>query len=255
MVKPFALEELLARLRALLRRIQAGRPPRCSRSATSTWTPGPREVTPRRHRHRPHQDRVRPARAADEQRRHRARPATPSTSGSGATTSRPAPTRSTSTSATCAARPRRTASPASSTPCAASATWCGRRDGRHAARGVMKLRTRFALHRGGGGGGRRRAGVVGVYLAARPRAARPGRRQPDGAGRSGPDPHQPRRAVRPAVRRPALRAAHRLRRRLLPVRQHRPAASSSVPGPGGIARRSTRWTSEVAAGPGAGPAA
>ena len=39
LTKPFALEELLARLRALLRRATAGRPATCSGSPTSSSTP------------------------------------------------------------------------------------------------------------------------------------------------------------------------------------------------------------------------
>ena len=70
----------------------------------------------------PHQDRVRPARAADVQRGHRRVRARRSTSGSGASTSRRRRSRSTCTSATCAARPSSTANRGSSIRCAASAT-------------------------------------------------------------------------------------------------------------------------------------
>ena len=138
LVKPFALDELLARLRALLRRTSvagdgderpAGRRPRRSTPPAALAFRGePPDGA--------HQDRVRPAGAAHAQRRPGPRRATRSTTASGATTSRPAPARSTSTSATSVARPRTAASRASSTPCGASATCC---------RTAVSLRWRIAL--------------------------------------------------------------------------------------------------------------
>ena len=125
LVKPFALRELQARLRALLRRIRRRR--RRRRDA-AVRRPGARSGCPRGLSRRPPgravQDRVPAARAVHEApapgadafddlrerlglrlRPHLQRPRA-------------------STSATCAARPRRAASRACCTPCAASATSC-----------------------------------------------------------------------------------------------------------------------------------
>ena len=130
LTKPFALEELLARLRALLRRRTLGirRRRRRGRSsfadltmnlATREVERGGRQITLTR----------------TECTCSRCSCAGPSgcssarssSRRSGATTSRRPPTRSRSTSATCAARPRPRASPGCCTPCAASATCCARR--------------------------------------------------------------------------------------------------------------------------------
>ncbi len=109
LVKPFALEELLARLRALLRRSRRAEPASRCASPTSSSTPRPRRCAAaggdRAHAHRVPAARAvpaPPAPGADARRR--------SSSASGATTSARARTRSRSTSATCAARSRRTAS-------------------------------------------------------------------------------------------------------------------------------------------------
>ena len=126
--KPFALEELLARLRALLRR--------------SGWERRPPDAALRRPRARPGRPRGPPRRApdradADRVPAARAVPAPPAPGAdaradlrraSGAMTSARRPTRSRSTSATCGARPRPAASRGCCTPCAASATCCGRRE-------------------------------------------------------------------------------------------------------------------------------
>ena len=106
LVKPYAIGELAARLRALLRRTSVSGSDASLRVADLTLDPRTRLGRSRRPRARADEDRVRPPRAAHAQRRHRPRRATRSTSASGATTSRPARARSTSTSATCARRPR-----------------------------------------------------------------------------------------------------------------------------------------------------
>ena len=127
LVKPFALRELQARLRALLRRTDERGPTARGllRFADLTLDPATREVHRGERLHRADAHRVRaaqpvpraPAPGADARRR--------SSSTSGATTSARRRTRSASTWATCAARPRRAASRACCTRCAASATCCG----------------------------------------------------------------------------------------------------------------------------------
>ena len=90
LVKPFALDELLGAA------ARAAPPDERRRAPTTSLRVGDLVARPARpHRAarrapaRPHQDRVRPARAAHGERRHRARPRRRSTSASGASTSRP----------------------------------------------------------------------------------------------------------------------------------------------------------------------
>ena len=106
LVKPFALEELLARLRALLRRSGAERPADGAVLELRRLCARPRRPrgAPRRARDRADADRVPAARAVPAQPAPGARARRRSSSASGATTSAPARTRSRSTSATCAAR-------------------------------------------------------------------------------------------------------------------------------------------------------
>ena len=126
--KPFALEELLARVRALLRRVGLERrATRCCASPTSSSTRSRHEVAPRRAADRADPHRVPAARAVPAPPAPGAHPRGRSSSACGATTSARPRTRSRSTSATCAARPRRRASRGCCTPCAASATSCGHR--------------------------------------------------------------------------------------------------------------------------------
>ena len=107
-VKPFALEELLARLRALLRRTN-GEPPRSCSYADLTLDPATREV---KRGDRPVElTKTEFALLEHLMRNPRLVSAARSSSRrSGATTSARARTRSRSTSATCAARRRRAAS-------------------------------------------------------------------------------------------------------------------------------------------------
>ena len=72
LVKPFALDELLARLRALLRRTSMSGDDEVLRVGDLVARPARAAGVARRPRARAHQDRVRPARAAPLQRRHRA---------------------------------------------------------------------------------------------------------------------------------------------------------------------------------------
>ena len=133
LVKPFALAELLARLRALLRRRFEGEggllrvgdlTPRTSPPARGSAASAPSRS---------------PASSSTSSRcscatRARCSPARCCSTGCGASTSTRGPTRSPSTSATCAASSRRVASPAASRRCAAWATCCGTRDLPHPAR-------------------------------------------------------------------------------------------------------------------------
>ena len=72
LVKPFALDELLARLRALLRRTSMSGDDEVLRVGDLSLDPGAPSGVAGRSRARAHQDRVRPARAPPLQRRHRA---------------------------------------------------------------------------------------------------------------------------------------------------------------------------------------
>ena len=113
LTKPFALQELLARLRALLRRVVPAEGGDAEVLAFADLTMEPRHPrgAPRRPR-----DPARPARSSRCSRcscagRGGCSSGRSSSRRSGATTSRRPPTRSRCTSATCAARPRPRASP------------------------------------------------------------------------------------------------------------------------------------------------
>ncbi len=137
LVKPFALQELLARLRALLRRslltTPAGAEPGAAADRPGSLTFADLRLDP----HHPRGLARRPAAAADPYRvRHPGGVPAPSAAGadpggacssrSGATTSARRPTASTCTSATCGASWRRTASRGCCTPCAGSGSCCAR---------------------------------------------------------------------------------------------------------------------------------
>ena len=108
--KPFALEELLARLRALLRRAGSGDDPGALlRFEDLELDPGTREVRRGGELDRADAHRVHPARAVPAQPASGAHAVERSSSASGATTSARLELAATSTSATCAARPRRAA--------------------------------------------------------------------------------------------------------------------------------------------------
>ena len=105
LVKPFALPELLARLRALLRRTIARRGGRDAARRRPRPRSGDAHRHARRGRRRAHEDGVRAARAADVERRDWCCRAARSTSACGTTTSVRRPTRSRCTSGTSVARP------------------------------------------------------------------------------------------------------------------------------------------------------
>ena len=102
LVKPFSFAELLARLRALVRRGPVERPPG-SRSATCASTPRPTRPGGARSRSSFRRRSSRCSRRSCAARRGRCR-ASSFSSTSGTTTTRTAPTSSTSTSATCGRR-------------------------------------------------------------------------------------------------------------------------------------------------------
>ena len=138
-VKPFALDELLARLRALLRRSGVGAGGQTLDFEDLQLDPVSHQVKRGEPRDRPHANRVLVARAV---------PAPPAPGADPPGDLRPrvglrlrarARTRSRYTSAICAARPSPAGSRGCCTPCAASATSCARSDERvapawHAAR-------------------------------------------------------------------------------------------------------------------------
>ena len=119
LVKPFALDELLARLRALLRRTgQTGE----LRFTDLSLDPATRDVRRGERQDRAHRDRVQPARAVPPEPAPGAAPLAHLRPRLGLRLRARTRTRSTCTSGTCDASSRRPASRASSTPCAASAT-------------------------------------------------------------------------------------------------------------------------------------
>ena len=124
LVKPFALKELQARLRALLRRTEADARGRAALRRPRA-RPGRARGPPRRPRDRALAHRVQPARAVPRAPAPGPDPLADLRARVGLRLRRDAPTRSASTSATCGARPRPAASRACCTRCAASATSCG----------------------------------------------------------------------------------------------------------------------------------
>ena len=168
LVKPFALEELLARVRALLRRAGRGRA-RPGRRCASTTSRSTRSPTPCTAASAPLELTRTEFLAA------RAVPAPPAPGAHALDHLRPRlglrlrarrRTRSRSTSATCGARPRRRASRGCCTRCAASATSCARRE----------LPPPPDARLRGGRRGRRRARRGADVLVRARRAARPDRR-------------------------------------------------------------------------------
>ena len=191
LVKPFALRELLARVRALLRRAGDEGPEETLQFEDLRDRPARPRGVPRRARARPHAHGVPAARDVHAPPPPGAHPLAPSSSTSGAMTSAPPPTPWASTWATCAARPSWAASRACFTPCAASATCCGSIHEPSPA-------CRTGLCAGGDRG--RRAGFPAHLRAHLRAAARPDRQSA----------HQPRREPAPGTHRADLASRRRL---------------------------------------------
>ena len=225
LVKPFALEELLARVRALLRRsggeasaggvLRLGR----SRARHRRLHRAPRPAADRADPHRVPAARALPAPSAPG-----AHPLDHLRPRVGLRLRARRRTRSRSTSATCGARRRPAGSRGCCTPCAASATCCARREPAPAP---------HARLRGRGGARRRRRGGRHVLVRAR-RAARPDRRV---AARRGRLHGRARHA--PALRRHRRRGAPRASGDRLPAGRTGalpPAAGAGGPRRGGARR-------------------